>query len=110
MAGPFDNHFLILAPDLPGVWFTQAARRFWLRFQPAVLTDWQSLGQIPADKNTLVTVLARPESEAVLREAITNLHPNLHFDMVIADDLTMMEVQLNKRAESGQPLGVAEKA
>jgi len=27
---------------------------------------------------------------------------------VIADDLTMMEVQLNKRAESGQPLGVAE--
>ncbi len=108
MAGSFDNHFLILAPDLPGVWFTQAARRFWLRFQPAVLDDWRSLGQVPADNNILVTVLARPQSETVLPEQIKDLHPNLHLDMVIADDLTMMEVQLNKRAESGQPLGVAE--
>jgi hypothetical protein len=108
MAGPFDNHFLILAPDLPGVWFTQAARRFWLAFRPAVLDDWQSLRQIPADKNILVTVLARPQSETMLPEQIKDLHPNLHLDMVVADDLTTMEVQLNKRAESGQPLGVAE--
>ncbi|MBN1122607.1 MAG: hypothetical protein JXJ17_16135 [Anaerolineae bacterium] len=108
MAGPFDNHFLILAPDLPGVWFTQAARQFWLAFQPAVLNDWQSLKQIPTTNNILVTVLARPQSEIAILEQIKNLYPNLHLDMVIADDLTTMEVQLNKRAESGQPLGVAE--
>jgi hypothetical protein len=108
MAGSFDVHFLILAPDLPGVWFTQAARAFWLRFQPTVLNDWQAISQVPADKNILVTLLARPQSRTAIQDEIKALHSNLHLDRVIASDLTTMEAVLNKRAEAGQPLGVAE--
>ena len=110
MAGSFDFHFLILASGVPAVWFTQAARQFWLQFQPTVLSDWQSIGQLPTDKSILLTVLARPESKTAVEQALKNLHPNLHLDIITANDLTTMEFQLNKRAESGQPLGMAEKA
>ncbi len=101
----YDYHFLLLAPGLSGVWFLQAARQYWLRFQPIVTDDWSLLSLIPSQASVAVTLLAHPDTVTVLRRQLASLRGDIYLDMLVAEDLPMMEAVLNARAEAGRRFG-----
>jgi hypothetical protein len=101
----FDYHFLILAPGLPGPWITQAARQYWLRFQPIVTDDWELISRTPNDSRVAVTILTRPDSADAFEAEKVSQRAGMVFDIVVAGDLTTMEATLNERARVGSPFG-----
>ena len=101
----YEYHFLFVPPEVPGAWFTQAAQQYWLRFEPIVTHDWELISRTPADASVAVTVLARPADTTSLRAQAAEHRNDIHFDYVIADSLTEMEVVLNKRARLGLLFG-----
>ena len=107
MPETYDYHFLVLSPGLPGPWFTQAARQFWLRFQPIVTDDWELISRTPTDARVAVTILARQDA-AALQDEMDAQGDHVFFDVVTAPDLTTMEVILNQRARLGFPFGEPE--
>lgn len=110
MADQFDYHFLILAPDLPGAWFTQAAREYWLKFQPIVTQDTELLSFIPPDASVAVTVLAQASTAEKIKRQIRAHRRDVHLDLVTEDDLPHLESRLNRRAASEQRFETEERA
>ena len=108
MIDAYDYHFLILAPDLSGAWFLQAARQYWLQFKPIVTDDWQLITAAPADKSVAVTLLARPQKALSLRQTLAAAREGLYIDLIEAHDLPSVEVLLNQRAVSGSRFGDSE--
>lgn len=111
MANEFDYHFLILAPGLPGSWFTQAARNYWLKFQPIMTENPELLAFTPPDATIAVTLLARRDNASSVSRRINALHrdlSNVYLDLIIADSLPELEAALNQRATSNQPFGERE--
>ena len=104
----FDYHFLVLAPGLTGPWITQAARQYWLRFQPIVTDDWELISRTPADSRVAVTILARPDSADAFQAEMAAQGMQVMFDVVVAGDLTTMEAALNERTRLGLPFGEPE--
>ena len=107
MADEFDYHFLMLAPGASAAWFMQAARQFWLRFQPIVTDDWSLIDRVPPGASVAVTVLAQPANLNLARKQIEARRSDIHLDMVVARDLPEMEVLLNRRVRMDQPVGEA---
>lgn len=105
MAEGYDYHFLFLAPQLGGAWFTQAARQYWLRFRPIVTDDETVLAYLPEEAHVAVTLLARPGEVKDASVPIVAQRDRLALDIVTARDLPEMEIKLNARAQAGQPLG-----
>lgn len=108
MAHEYDYHFMVLAPGLQGAWFTQAARDYWLKYQPIVTEHVDLLANTPPDASVAVTVLANRDNAAAASRQINASGrdvSDLHLDLIIADDLPHMESILDQRAESGQPFG-----
>jgi hypothetical protein len=108
MPETLDYHFLVLAPGLTGPWFTQAARQFWLRFQPIVTDDWELISRTPTDSRVAVTILARPDSADAFPAEKAALGGRVTLDVVVAGDLTTMEATLDERARLGLPFGEPE--
>ena len=100
-----DYHFLFISADLPGVWFTQAARQYWLRFEPIVTHDWELISRTPHDSHVAVTIVTKPQHEASLREQAAKQRDDIFVDVLLANSLTELEVILNQRAHSGLLLG-----
>jgi hypothetical protein len=105
MADGYDYHFLFLAPRLSGVWLTQAARQYCLRFEPTVTDDVTILAHLPESARVAVTLLARPGEVKEASVPIVAQRDRLDLDIVTARDLPEMEVKLNARAEAGLPFG-----
>ena len=70
MPQDYDYHVLLVSPDLPGAWFVQAARQYWLTFKPIVTIDVQMLELIPQAASLAVTVIAPPTGVEDLRAAV----------------------------------------
>jgi hypothetical protein len=105
MSAQYDYHFLILGPGLSAAWFTQAARQYWLRLQPIVCSRWEMLSNVPAEASVAVTLLARPDAVSLISRQIAAIRPDLHLDVIAADDLPSVEALLNERADKQQPFG-----
>jgi hypothetical protein len=103
--GEPDQHWLILAPGLQADWFFQAARRYWQTFRPTVLTDWDLISILPPSVSLGVTVLARTDTIDYVTEQIQDVWPNVLFDPVVADTLTDMQAELDRRATYQQRFG-----
>jgi hypothetical protein len=110
MPNEFDYHFLILAPGLQGTWFTQAARQYWLKFQPIVTEDPELLSYIPPDASVAVTLLARQDNVEQARRRVTALRRDAHLDVIVAQDLPHLEAMLNRRAEADTRFTTEERA
>lgn len=105
MPSGYDFHVLLMAPELSAPWFMQAARRYWLRFQPLVTDRIELLACIPATATLAVTLLVPSGSLELMQKQIDATRANAALDIVLADDLPMLEAALNARAEAGKPFG-----
>ena len=105
-----DYHFLLIASNLDADWFFDAARRYWERFRPTVLSELSLISLIsPDDQENLsiaVTVVARRDRIAQLGVDLSKLAPKAYFDPVVFDFIADAQQTLDQRAQSNQPFGV----
>lgn len=111
MPDDYDYHVLLVSPDLPGAWFIQAARQYWLTFKPIVTTDVQTLELIPQAARLAVTAIAPPAGAEDMRAAVRRRHEGAFVEVLAASDLSLMEATLDRRAHEdqrfGEPAGAA---
>lgn len=101
-----DYHFLLIAPNLGSEWFYDAARRYWLRFFPTVISNYTLLPLVPERFSVAVTVVARRDMVAQLGVDLARLAPRALFDPVVHDFYEDTKAELDRRAELYQPFGV----
>lgn len=101
-----DYHFLLVAPNLGAEWLFDAARQYWERYLPTVVSDLELPRLIPANFTMIVTVMARRDTAAQWGVALAQGIPQALPDMVVYDYFEDMKQALNRRVELGQPFGV----
>lgn len=99
-------HFLLITPNLGAEWLFEAARTYWERFQPTVISDFDLLRVIPTDRSISVTVISRRDRVAQLGVELAQTAPNAVFDPVVFDFFEDTRLELDRRAQSNQPFGV----
>jgi len=55
-------HFLLIAPNLGAEWLFDAARAYWERFRPTVVSDLELIRLIPTQYTVAVSVIARRDT------------------------------------------------
>lgn len=101
-----DFHFLLIAPNLGAEWLFDAARQYWDRFRPIVVSDLELVRLVPSNFSVAVTMIARRDTVAQWGVLLAQALPQALPDMVVYDYFEDMKQALNRRAELGQPFGV----
>lgn len=101
-----DNHFLLITPNLDATWFFDAARAYWQRFRPTVISDVRLVGLVPEDRSIAVTVITRRDRVEQIGVELAQTAPRALFDPIVFDFFEDTQAELNRRAETNQPFGV----
>ena len=99
-------HFLLIAPNLGAEWFFDAARAYWIRYRPIVVSDLELVRLIPAAYSTIVTLVSRRDTAPQWSVWLAQNAPDVLVDPVVYDRFEDATNALNLRAESVQPFGV----
>ncbi len=99
-------HFLLVAPNLGPEWLFDAARAYWDRFRPTVISDLRLVAFIPPPVSVSVTVLARHDRAPAYGVELAQLAPHALFDPVVYDFIEDAQAALDVRAQLNQPFGV----
>jgi hypothetical protein len=99
-------HFLFISTELGADWLFDAARAYFNRFRPTVITDFNFLRIIPEQYTVAVTALIRRDSVATWGVQLAQLRPAALYDPVIHDTLDEARRALDQRAQLSQPFGV----
>ncbi len=100
-----DYHFLLIAPNLGAEWLFDAARSYWDRFRPTVISDLELASLIPPQRLIVITVVARRDAISQIGVDISQRMPMAIFDPVVEDTFDNMRNTLNQRAFANQPFG-----
>lgn len=101
-----DYHFLLIASNLDAEWFFKAARAYWERFRPTVISDLALVSIIPDDYSIAVTVVAGRDRVAAFGVDLAKIAPDALFDPVVFDFSEDTQRTLDQRAQTNQPFGV----
>ena len=101
-----DYHFLLIAPNLGAEWYFEAARAYWERFRPIVISDLSLINIVPDNVSVSVTIVARRDLVAQLGVELSQLNPDALFDPVVYDFIEDAQIALEQRAQTNQPFGV----
>jgi hypothetical protein len=101
-----DYHFLFIASGLGSEWLFDAARTYFDRFRPTVVTDFSLIQLIPPDYSIAVTLIARRDAVASLSVQLAQLRPDALADPIVFDTAAEAKVYLDERAALSQPFGV----
>ncbi len=99
-------HFLLIAPNLGAEWLFDAARAYWERFRPTVVSDLELIRLIPAPYTVAVSVIARRDTASQWGVWIAQTMPDALFDPLVFDLFDDAKAALNQRAQFNQPFGV----
>ena len=103
-----DYHFLYIDPTLGPDWFFMAARRYWERFRPMVITNWDLVGYVPGRRSIAITTLARRDMAQKIADDVKNNFPRARHDPLVYDYVEEMQITLDGRADLQQRFGVPE--
>jgi hypothetical protein len=103
-----DYHFLYIDPTLGPDWFFVAARRYWDRFRPTVVTSLDLIGYVPARRSIAITTLARRDLAAKVADDVKKNFPRAQHDPLVYDFVEEMKLTLDGRADLQQRFGVPE--
>jgi hypothetical protein len=101
-----DYHFLFIARELGPEWLFEAARQYWGRFRPTIISDFELLKLIPQDYSMSVTMVVRRDRVVQLGVELGQIAPRAFFDPVVFSEIHDTQAELNRRAQSNQPFGV----
>lgn len=99
-------HFLLIPPNLGAEWLFDAARAYWKRFLPTVISDFELLRHIPQGRTVSVTVISRRDRVAQLGVDLAQIVPDALFDAVVFDFFEDTRRELDRRAQMNEPFGV----
>jgi hypothetical protein len=103
-----DYHFLYIDQALGPDWFFVAARRYWERFRPMVITNWDLVGYVPERRSIAITTLARRDMAQKLADDVKQKFPRARYDPLVYDYVEEMQITLDGRADLLQRFGVPE--
>lgn len=98
-------HFLLIAPNLGAEWLFDAARRYWDRFRPTVVSDTRLLMLIPTWDTVALTAIAHRDLMPSLGVEMAQFASHIFFDPIPADSFESTRAELNRRAELNYPFG-----
>ena len=101
-----DYHFVFIASNLGAEWFFDAARAYWQRFTPTIISDLSIISLIPEDATMVVTVIARRDRVAEMGVELSRIAPEALFDPIVFDFVDEAQQVLDERAQLNQPFGV----
>jgi hypothetical protein len=101
-----DYHFLLVAPNVEPEWFFEAARRYFERFDPTVISDGKLIGIVPQSYTIAVSILTRRDAFRSLAVEVAKARENAYVDALVYDTLEAAKLALDTRAERNQPFGV----
>lgn len=96
-------HFLLIAPNLGAEWFFDAARQYWERYRPVVVSDLELARLLPFNFDIIITLISRKDSApqwGVLAASYA------YFDPVVQDQFDTLKLTLQNRVALNQPFGV----
>jgi hypothetical protein len=99
-------HFLLIAPNLGAEWLFDAARIYWERFRPTVVSDLELIRLIPKSYTIAITVVARRDTASQWGVWIAQNTPDALFDPLVFDVFDDAKASLNQRVQLDQPFGV----
>ncbi|MEP7294444.1 MAG: hypothetical protein ABI835_21825, partial [Chloroflexota bacterium] len=99
-------HFLLVAPNLGAEWLFDAARAYWDRYRPTIITNLEFVPLIPPDRTIIVTVIALRDTAAQLGVRLAQINGNAYYDPVVYDLFDDAKAALDQRASLSQPFGV----
>jgi hypothetical protein len=82
--GQAEFHLVILAPDVTQEWFFETARDYWSLFRPIVTSTADFIGFMTQTNSCAATVIATPDSSALMTQIVRDPFPNVYFDLLIA--------------------------
>jgi hypothetical protein len=103
-----DYHFLYIDKTLDADWLFKAARRYWDRFRPMVISDLDLVAYVPPGRTIAITTLARRDMAPMITELIKSRYPNVRHDPLVYDYVDEMQLTLDGRAELQQRFGLLE--
>ncbi len=101
-----DFHFLLVSPNLGAEWLFDAARLYWDRYRPTILTDLSFVQLIPPDRRIVVTVIALRDTAARIGVELARINGTAYYDPVVYELFEQTKAALNERVQLGQPFGV----
>lgn len=99
-------HFLLMAPNLGAEWLFDAAREYWTRFRPIIVTDLELVRLIPKGYTIIVTLVARRDTAQQWGVWLAQNVPDALLDGVVYDAFEQTRTALNQRAQTNEPFGV----
>ncbi|MCK6581000.1 MAG: hypothetical protein L6Q98_23145 [Anaerolineae bacterium] len=101
-----DFHFLFIAPHLGAEWFFDAARLYWDRYRPTVISGFDFLSFVPPDRSVIVTAVMLRDYAARAGVDLARIRPSAYFDAVVRETFEETQRVLDQRAQLAQPFGV----
>lgn len=101
-----DYHFLLVSPNLGAEWLFDAARTYWDRYRPTILTDLFFIQLLPPEMRVVVTVIALRDTTAQIGVDLARIRPTAYYDPVVYEMFEQTKTALNQRVERGEPFGV----
>jgi hypothetical protein len=101
-----DFHFLFIAPNLGAEWLFDAGRTYWETFQPTVISNFELVKLIPANRTVAVTIVCRRDYVANYQTLLIQARPDALIDPLAYDFFDDAKLALEGRAALGQPFGV----
>lgn len=101
-----DFHFLFIAPNLGVEWFFDAARQYWDRFRPTVISNFDFLSFVPPNRAVIVTAIMMRDYGARAGVDLARVRPSAYFDAIVRDTYEETKQVLDQRAMLAQPFGV----
>ncbi len=99
-------HFLLIAPGLGAEWLFDAAREYWTRFRPIVVSDLELVRLIPKGYTIIVTLVARRDTAKQWGVWLAQNVPDALMDSIVYDLFDQTRNALNQRAQVNEPFGV----
>ena len=101
-----DHHFLLIAPNLGADWLFVAARQYWGRFQPTVISDGELVALTPPEETVAVSILAGRDIFERMAVAVASGRNDALLDALVYRSVTEAQTALDARARLNQPFGV----
>lgn len=99
-------HFLLIATNITPDWFFVAARRYWERFLPTVVSDVELIRLVPPQQSVAVSILARRDVFERLAVEASVARADALIDALLFDTVQAAQTELERRAAQNAPFGV----
>lgn len=101
-----DYHFLFIAPNLGSAWFFEAARGYYERFKPTVVSSGDLIRLVPPDQTVTVSLLTQRDAFRALAVEIAQARADALLDALVYTTPAEAGVALDSRVSANQPFGV----